>query len=180
MVLKKTYQNKIVPEFKKKFGLKNDLSVPRITKVTVNVGVGRLSVAKNDDMLKIIREDLRKITGQEPTVVAAKKSIASFKLRQGMQAGFKVTLRGNRMYDFLEKLAFIVLPRTRDFKGIGDKAVDKMGNLNIGIKEHIVFPEIISESVKSIFGLQVIITTNAKSREIGKELFMALGFPIKK
>lgn len=176
--LKEKYVKEVIPKMKESFGYKNNLAVPRILKVTVNSGIGRIS--KDEKVQKEISQALALITGQGSVVCKAKKAISAFKTRKGMVVGLKVTLRGKRMYDFLSRLINIALPRTRDFRGLESKSVDKEGNLTIGIKEHIVFPEIASEEVKNIFGLEVTVVTNAKDRGKALELFKLMGFPIKK
>ncbi len=175
--IKEKYQKEVLPKMKEKFGLTNDLAVPRILKVTLNTGVGRLRQEK-ENMEEIVK-DLTLISGQKPVFTLAKKAISSFKTRKGQPIGLKVTLRGQRMYDFLDRLVNLALPRTRDFRGLPESAVDENGNLNIGIKEQIIFPEVSHEHVRLIFGLEVAITTNAKSHEKGLWLFKLLGFPIK-
>ena len=163
---------------KEKFGYKNNMAVPRIEKVIINTGIGRFRENKN--AIEEIEKVLTLISGQHPVFTQAKKAIANFKTRLGMKVGLKVTLRGQRMYDFLEKLISFALPRSRDFRGLEQKSVDQKGNLTVGIKEHMIFSEISHEEVKTIFGLEVCISTNAKSREEGLELFRLMGFPIKK
>lgn len=178
MRLQERYKKEIISKMKEKFGYKNNLAVPKLQKVTVNVGVGRFS--KDKAYLDNVEETLRKITGQAPVKTKAKKSIASFKIRQGMIVGFMVTLRGQRMYDFVEKLIHATLPRVRDFRGLSAKAVDGQGNLTIGFKENLAFPEIKSDEIDKIHGLEVCITTNAKNREEGLELLKLMGLPFKK
>lgn len=163
---------------KEKFGYKSNLAAPEIEKVVINVGVG--SVLRDEQTQKAVAGDLALITGQKAVPTLAKKAISAFKTREGMVVGYKVTLRGKRMYDFLERLVNVVIPRTRDFRGLEQKSIDKSGNLSIGIREHIIFPEISPEEVKRIFGLEITVVTNAKSREEALELFKLLGFPIKK
>ena len=153
------------------------MQAPRISKVVVNVGTGKIT--KDAKMLERIEKDLAKITGQKPAVRAAKKSIAGFKLREGSPVGLTVTLRGTRMYDFIDRLISVALPRSRDFQGLLPRSFDEKGNLNIGIKEHNIFPEITYESLKDIFGLEVTIVTNAGSRERGISFLKFMGFPIK-
>lgn len=150
----------------------------RINKVVVSAGIG----AKKDDKEKMesIQKSLSLITGQKPKINQAKKSIASFKLRKGMPIGYSVTLRGKRMYDFLEKLINISIPRVRDFRGLTSDLIDEAGNMTIGFKEHIVFPEVSKEDIKSAFGLGVTIVTNAKTKEEALELLKLLGFPFVK
>ncbi len=173
----KKYKEVVVPQMKEKFGYKNDLAVPRIEKVTLNVGIS--SSNKDTQFIKAIEESLTSITGQRPVKTLAKKSISSFKIRRGMVVGYKVTLRGKKMYDFIYKLINIALPRVRDFWGISLKSVDKQGNLTLGFKENIVFPEINPSKVEKFHGLEVTITTSAKTREEGLTLLKLLGFPFK-
>ena len=175
--------NKAVPILMEKFGIQNKLAVPRITKVTVNSGLGRLLGQKGSDQDKIIAaisEDLARICGQKPEIRYAKKDIANFKLRQGSPVGLRVTLRGRRMRDFITRLISINLPRSRDFKGIKFSAVDEGGNMNLGIPEQIVFPEVSPESIRLIFGFSITIGTNANSKAEAVELFRLLGFPFEK
>lgn len=166
-----------------KFGYKNRAAVPSIEKVVINTSFGRLISGKTKEEQKKIQdfilEDLKLISGQRPVLKKARKSIAGFKIREGMAVGAAVTLRKKRMSDFLERLINIVLPRSRDFQGIDEKTVDKGGNLTVGVKEHIVFPEIQPEKAKTIFGLEITIVTTAKNRQEGLELLKLLGFPIK-
>lgn len=177
MTIKEKYKKIAVPEMKKKFGYKNDLAVPKIIKVVVNTGVGSI---KDEKQIEVIEKQLSLITGQKPRRSGAKKSIASFKIRQGDLAGYSVTLRGQRMYDFLDRMINVAIPRIGDFRGLNPKAVDEAGNLSIGIKEHTIFPEISEEEIKFIFGLQAIIVTTAKTQPEALELFRLLGFPFKK
>ncbi|MBI4059442.1 50S ribosomal protein L5 [Candidatus Giovannonibacteria bacterium] len=174
---KEKYEKKIRPELMKKRGFASPLAVPRIVKIAVNSGIGRVTDQKAQDE---IQRQLALITGQKPSPRPAKKSIASFKTREGMIIGFSVTLRGKKMYNFLSRLLEVALPRTRDFRGLAPSSLDEAGNLTIGIREHIVFPEIIGEDVKTIFGLEITIVTNAPSREAALELYQALGFPFTK
>jgi large subunit ribosomal protein L5 len=161
------------------FGYKNNLAVPKIEKVVVNCGVGRIvGMGGGEAVLDNIRKDLAAICGQFPEAVKAKKSISAFKARQGMVSGFKVTLRGRRMYDFISRLVNIALPRTRDFRGIDEKSIDQTGNLTIGVKEHIIFLEVSAEEVKNIFGFELTICTGS-SRQEAVELLKLLGFPIR-
>jgi large subunit ribosomal protein L5 len=183
MNLKEKYEKKVLPKMMEKFGYKNKMAVPKIEKVMINVGFGKLISEKDSQEQKKIQEaileDLAQISGQRPILTKAKKSISGFKLRKGLPIGAKVTLRRKKMYDFLERLINIGLPRSRDFWGIPENSVDKNGNLTIGIKEHIAFPEISPEKTKFIFGFEVTVVTNAKDREKGLELFKLMGFPIK-
>jgi len=171
----KFYQKQVVPELKKQFGYKNDLQVPKIEKVVLNVGLSK--GLKDSNYIEAIESTLTRISGQKPIKTKARKSISNFKIRQGMIIGMKVTLRGKRMYDFVEKLIKVTLPRVRDFRGLAPKSIDKEGNLNIGIKEHISFPEIKADEIERLHGLEVAVASTAKSREEGKALFVALGFP---
>lgn len=184
MRLQEQYKKEVIPKMMERFGYKNLMAVPKIEKVVINMGFGRLISGKTGDEAKKIREailsDLSLICGQRPVLRKAKKSIAGFKIRKGMDIGAKVTLRRRKMFDFLEKLINIVLPRSRDFHGIPFKSFDSKGNLTIGIKEHLVFPEIAPEKSKFIFGFEITITTTAKTKEEGIELLKLMGFPIRK
>ena len=178
MNLKEKYQKVVIPALKEKFGYKNNLAIPRIDKVVVNVGTGQgLKDAKFNE---VVAATLERITGQRPIRVAAKKSISNFKIRAGLVVGMMVTLRGKRMHDFVDKLINITLPRVRDFRGLETRSVDPQGNLNLGFKEHIAFPEIKSDEVEKIHGLEISIVTTAKSREEGLELLTLLGLPFRK
>lgn len=181
--LQDKYQKEVIPKMMERFGYKNKMAVPKIEKVIVNTGFGRLVAGKSSEEQKKIWEtilnDLSLITGQRPVLTKAKKAISGFKTRIGLPIGAMVTLRGKRMYDFLERLIYIALPRSRDFRGLEEKSIDKGGNLTIGVKEHIAFPEILPERAKNIFGLEITVVTNAKKREEGLELLRLLGFPIK-
>ncbi len=176
--LKEQYNKEILPALKKQFGYKNNLAAPKVEKVVVNVGTGQgLKDAKFNDA---VEDTLTRITGQKPVRTVAKKSISNFKIREGLVVGQSVTLRGPRMYEFLDKLINATLPRVRDFRGLDPKSVDPQGNLNIGLKEHIAFPEIKSDEVEKIHGLQVAVVTTAKTRTEGLELLKLLGFPFHK
>lgn len=177
MSIKEKYNKIVVPEMKKKFGYKNILAVPRIVKVAVATGIGSM---KDEEKKKNIESSLSAITGQKPVQNIAKKSIATFKTREGMVIGHSVTLRGNKMYDFLEKLINVAIPRIRDFRGLDPKAIDAQGNMTIGFKEHTVFPETASDDVRKAFGLGVTIATTAKNKEEALEFFKLTGFPFKK
>ena len=178
MKLQEKYRKHVIPAMKEKFGYRNDLAVPKIVKVVINVGTGKFR--DNEKAIEDIRKSLASVAGQQPVFTLAKQSIANFKTRKGMKVGMKVTLRGKRMYDFLGRLIDFALPRSRDFRGLDEKIIDQSGNLAIGIKEHIIFPEISHEEVKTIFGFEVCVATNAKNRGEGTELFRLMGFPIKK
>lgn len=175
--LQEKYVREVIPSMMAKFGYKNVMAVPKVEKVTVNVGAGRISTEpKFKDR---IEKDLALITGQRPTFKKAKKSVSGFKVRQGMTVGFVSTLRGKRMFDFLDRLISIALPRSRDFRGLEARSFDQRGSLSIGIKEQIIFPEIAYESSKDIFSFQVNVATTAKAKEEGIELLKLMGFPIK-
>lgn len=181
--LQDKYKKEVIPAMVEKFGYKSIMAVPRIIKVVVNTGFGREIVSKAGDEQKkfqeMILEHLSLICGQKAVLTNAKKSIASFKIRQGMPIGAMATLRGKRMHDFLERVINFVLPRSRDFRGLETKSLDAQGNFTFAIKEHITFPEITQEKVRQIFGLEITVTTNSKSREEGLELLKLLGFPFK-
>jgi len=179
MDLKNRFVTEIAPELKKTLGLKNNLACPKPLKVTINAGIGKYVQSHNKDFSKVV-ENLTAIAGQKPVVAKAKKSISNFKIRKGDAIGIMVTLRGKRMYDFLNKLVNVVFPRVRDFRGISKKAFDGRGNYSIGLKEHIVFPEVVQDDLSKIHGLQINISTSAKTNEHGYELLKALGFPFKK
>ncbi len=153
------------------------MALPKIEKVIVNIGLGR--ALKDEKFLEIALRDMALITGQKPKTTLAKKSIANFKIREGMVIGAVATLRGQKMRDFVARLVKIALPRTRDFRGIDAKSIDKSGNLTIGVKEHIVFPEIKGEEVRNIFGFEITIVVKAKNKEEALVLYKKLGFPIK-
>jgi large subunit ribosomal protein L5 len=175
--LQEKYLNTAVPALKEKFGFKNNMAVPRIVKVTLNTGIGKYR--GDQKIIDEIEKDMTQIAGQKAVFTQAKKAIASFKSRQGQIIGIKVTLRGEKMYSFLDRFVSLALPRTRDLRGIPVSAVDSNGNLNVGMKEQIVFPEISHENVKIIFGLEISVSTTAKNEKEGLELFKQLGFPIK-
>jgi large subunit ribosomal protein L5 len=175
--LKNKYDSNVVPQLIKEFGIKNNMDVPKIVKIVVNSGVGE--AVKNKEVLDRVKEDLAIITGQLPSVKAARVSVASFGVRKGMPVGVKVTLRGERMYSFFDKLVSIVLPRLRDFRGVSLDSFDKSGNYTLGIREHNVFPEIdISKS--GTRGLELTIVTNTKDRQKSKRLLELLGMPFEK
>lgn len=175
---KEKYIKDVVPAMKKKFGHGNNMAVPLISKVVVNIGVGK--IYKEADKMNEVFEALTVITGQKPIKTQAKKAIAGFKVREKQEVGMKVTLRGKRMWNFVDRMINAAFPRTRDFQGIDkSRAVDGAGNLNIGIKEHVIFPEIHPEKVKNIFSFQITIVTTAKNKEEGVELLTLMGFPLK-
>ena len=176
--MKEKYLKKAVPEMRKEFGYKNDLAAPAIERAVVNVGVGRI-LSNDSGRLDKITEDIALITGQKPMVVNARQSVAGFKLREGMPVGVTVTLRKNRMYEFLDRLVSVALPRVRDFRGLPAKSFDGQGNFTIGLKEQIVFPEVNREDMRDFFGLEVNIVTSAKNNKEGFKLLKLLGFPVK-
>jgi large subunit ribosomal protein L5 len=171
------YKQDISPRLMEKFQYKNTMQVPKIEKIIVNVGVG--DAIQNPKSLDGAVNDLLTITGQKPVITKAKKSIAGFKLREGMSIGCKVTLRGERMYDFLDRLINIVLPRVRDFRGVSPQAFDGRGNYSLGIKEQTIFPEIEYDKIDKIRGLEVVIVTTAKSDEEARELLKTMGMPFR-
>lgn len=177
------YKKDVLPAVMKEFGLRNEMETPRIEKVVVNCGFGRMVSGKTKDEQKKIQEaivrDLTIICGQKAIVTKARNSISSFKLREGQNIGAKITLRRKRMYDFLDRVITVALPRSRDFQGINPKGIDQAGNLTFGIKEHIAFPEVSPEKINFIFGFEITIVTNGAGREKGEALFKGLGFPIK-
>jgi large subunit ribosomal protein L5 len=176
--LAEKYKKEIVPALKKEFGYTNDFEVPKMLKATINSGIGH--ALKDEKFLDTVVSTLTRISGQKPVLRKAKKSISAFKIRAGMVVGVSVTLRGRRMYDFVDKLINVALARVRDFQGLEPKNVDQNGNLTVGFKEHIVFPEIHSDEVEKIHGLEISISTTASSRAAGLALFTYLGFPFKK
>ena len=175
--LQKHYQDKIVPELMKKFGYKTTMQVPRLTKITLNMGVSE-AVADKKVMDNAVA-DLTKIAGQKPVVTKTRKAIANFKVREGVPIGTMVTLRGVRMYEFLDRFVTIALPRVRDFRGISGRSFDGRGNYNIGVKEQIIFPEIDYDKIDAIRGMNISITTSAKSDDECKALLAAFKFPFK-
>ena len=177
MPLKEHYKTNVVSELKVKLGLESIMAVPKVTKVTLNMGVGE---AMNDKkLLERAVEDMTLITGQKPLITKARKSVANFKIRDGMPIGCKVTLRGDRMYEFLDRLIGIAIPRERDFRGLETKSFDGRGNYSMGIKEQIIFPEIDYDKVDKIRGMDICISTSAKDDESGEALLRAMKFPFK-
>ena len=171
------YRKEIVPQMMAEFGYKTVMAIPRIDKVVINVGTGRFH--KEDKFIEKVTNDLAKLSGQRPSHRKSRQSIAGFKVREGATVGVATTLRGKRMYDFIDRLVSIALPRTRDFRGLDTKSFDNQGNFSIGIKEHNIFPEIKYETLKDIFGMQVTITTTAKDKKEGLKLLKLFGFPLK-
>jgi large subunit ribosomal protein L5 len=173
------YKQDVVPALTKRFGYKNALQVPQVSKVVVNMGVGKDAIADNKFMNAAF-EDLQSIAGQRPSIRRAKKSISNFKLRSGMPVGVAVTLRRARMYEFLDRLINVAIPRIRDFRGVSNSAFDGRGNYTLGMNEHIVFPEIDYDKVAKIRGMDITIVTTAKTDEEGYELLAAMGMPFRK
>jgi len=176
--LKSIYQEKVVPSLMDKFEYKSVMEVPKIEKIIINMGVG--DAVQNSKLLDNAVEELTLISGQKPVVTRAKNSIAGFRLREGMPIGTKVTLRGERMYEFLTKLIRVALPRVRDFRGISNKAFDGRGNYTLGVKEQLIFPEINYDNVKKIRGMDIAIVTTANTDEESHELLQQLGMPFQK
>ena len=173
--LKERYQKDVAPQIAKEFSIRNPMAIPRVEKIVVNMGMGE--AIANAKILDTAADELRAITGQKPVVTKAKKSIASFKLRQGMPIGVVVTLRGDRMYEFLDRLVSVALPRVRDFRGVSAKAFDGRGNYTLGVKEQIIFPEISIDKVNKISGMDITFVTTAKSDEESYELLKEFGMP---
>lgn len=176
--LKEKYIKEIIPEMKKEFGYKNNMAVPKITKVVVNVGLGKFLRDGSKDDLKRITKDFTDIAGQKPVITKAKKAIAGFKIREGMPVGLMVTLRGARMYEFIDRLVSVALPQIRDFRGLSEKAFDRNGNFSIGVKEHIIFSEVNKDDIKHILGMEINIVTTAKTDKEASKLLKKIGFPI--
>jgi large subunit ribosomal protein L5 len=176
--LKQIFKEKIVPELKQKLELKNTMEVPRILKITVNMGVGEAVADKK--VMDAATADMAKITGQKPAVTKAKKSVATFKVRDGQAIGCKVTLRGDRMYEFLDRLVSIAIPRIRDFRGISTRSFDGRGNYSLGVKEQIIFPEIQYDQIDQIRGMDITISTSARDDKHGRALLEAFNFPFRK
>ncbi len=173
--LKKKYSDEIVKAMTEKFGYKNHMEVPRLEKITLNMGVGEASQDKKK--VQTAAEEMERIAGQKPVITKAKKSIAQFKLRDGMPIGCKVNLRRDRMYEFLDRLVTIAMPRIRDFRGVNPKSFDGNGNYAMGIKEQIIFPEISYDKIEKVRGMDIIVTTTAKTDEEARELLKLFGFP---
>ncbi|MBO1005193.1 50S ribosomal protein L5 [Pseudogracilibacillus auburnensis] len=176
--LKQIYQEKVVPSMMDKFEYKSVMEVPKVEKVIINMGVG--DAVQNSKLLDNAIEELTLIAGQKPVVTRAKKSIAGFRLREGMPIGTKVTLRGERMYEFLQKLIRVALPRVRDFRGISNKAFDGRGNYTLGVKEQLIFPEINYDKVNKVRGMDIAIVTTSNTDEEARELLTQLGMPFQK
>ena len=176
--IKEIYKNKIVPELKEQFKLKNIYMVPEVEKIILNMGLG--VDGTDNKIIKTCEEDLAKITGQKPVITKFRKSISNFKTRKGSQAGLKVTLRKGKMYEFIDRLVNIALPRIKDFRGLSDKGFDKFGNYSFGIKEHIIFPEVNFDKVDKIRGLDISIVIKSINAEQSLQLLKKLNFPYKK
>ncbi|AJK85889.1 50S ribosomal protein L5 [Lysinibacillus fusiformis] len=176
--LKEKYLNEVSPALMSKFGYKSVMQLPKVDKIVINMGVG--DAVQNSKALDAAVEELTIITGQKPVVTKAKKSIAGFRLREGMPIGAKVTLRGERMYEFLDKLISISLPRVRDFRGVSKKAFDGRGNYTLGVKEQLIFPEIDYDKVSKVRGMDIVIVTTANSDEEARELLTQFGMPFQK
>jgi len=175
--LKEHYRSEVIPQLMKKFNYKNVMEVPKLEKVVVNMGVGE--AVQNPKALEAAVNDLQMITGQKPVITTATKSIAAFKLRAGMKIGCKVTLRGNRMYDFVEKLINIVLPRVRDFRGVSPKSFDGRGNYTLGLREQVIFPEIDYDKIDKVRGMDITVVTTAKTDEEAREFLRLMGMPFR-
>jgi large subunit ribosomal protein L5 len=176
--LQQFYRDKVVPRLTAELGLKNPMQVPRITKITINMGVGEAVADKK--MMDAAVTDLTKISGQKPLITKSRKAIASFKLREGLAIGCKVTLRGARMYEFLDRLISIAIPRIRDFRGLPSRSFDGQGNYSMGVKEQIIFPEIQYDQIDQIRGMDITITTTATDDKYGRALLEAFSFPFRK
>lgn len=176
MMITQQKQQTVFESFKEKFGYPNVMAAPKLVKIVVSSGVGK---AKDKKRNELVADRLARITGQKPAARAARQSIASFKLREGDVVGFQVTLRGARMYEFLDKLIHIALPRTRDFRGLKASSIDDMGNYTIGIKENTIFPETSEEDLKDVFGLSITLVTTAKTKKEAEAFVRHLGMPLK-
>lgn len=176
--LKDFYKEQVAPQLKEKFAYKNVMQIPKIEKIVINVGAGEAK--DNTKVIDSILEDLATISGQKPVVCVARKSVANFKIREGMKIGAKVTLRGEKMYEFLDRLLNLALPRVRDFRGINPKSFDGKGNYNMGIKEQLIFPEIEYDKIDKIRGMDISISTTAKTDDEARELLRLMGAPFAK
>lgn len=176
--LQEQYRDELAPQLKKTLGLENSMEIPKITKITINMGVGEAVADKK--IMEKARADMEKISGQKPITTLARKSVAGFKIREDMPIGCKVTLRRERMYEFLDRLVNIAIPRIRDFRGLNPKSFDKQGNYSMGVQEQIIFPEINYDEIDTLRGMDIVITTTARNPEEGKALLEAFNFPFKK
>ncbi|MBS3757327.1 MAG: 50S ribosomal protein L5 [Desulfobacterales bacterium] len=177
MAIKQYYDNEVLPQLIETFAYKNRLEVPRLQKIVLNMGLGE--AIQNIKVLDSAQEELKEITGQAPVITRAKKSVAAFKVREGMPIGCMVTLRRRRMYDFFDRLVNFALPRVRDFRGVSGKAFDGKGNYTLGIKEQIIFPEVDYDKIDTLKGLNITIVTSARNNEEGKELLRLMGMPFR-
>lgn len=175
--LKQKYIEEVIPAMMDKFKYRNVMEVPRLEKVVINIGMGE--AVQNAKAIDAAMQDLRTITGQQPVVTRAKKSVAAFKIREGMRIGLKVTLRGSRMYDFVDRLINVALPRVRDFRGVSPKAFDGRGNYTLGLKEQLIFPEINYDKIDKVRGMDITFVTSAKSDEEAREFLRLIGMPLK-
>lgn len=173
--LLKQYQTQVIPAMKEKFKIKNEMAVPRLMKISINIGTSK--ALHDASYWEVMENVLMRISGQKPVKTMAKKSISNFKIRKGLVVGMKVTLRNKRMYDFLQKLINVTLPRVSDFHGVPEKIIDRNGNLSLGFKEYTAFPEIRSDEIEKSHGLEITIATNARNHDRGLEFFRLLGFP---
>ncbi len=176
--VKEKYEKEVVPYLMKKFGYKSVMQCPKLVKIVINTGLG--DIKDNAKSIQMTENEIKLISGQQPVLTKAKKSVANFKVREGQTVGIKVTLRGERMYNFYDKFVSIALPRLRDFRGVPDKAFDGRGNYSVGLKEQLIFPEITYDQVEKIRGMDVAIVTTAQTDEEARELLRALGMPFKK
>ena len=176
--VKEKYEKEVVPFLMKKFGYKSVMECPKLVKIVINTGLG--DIKDNAKSIQMTENEIKMISGQQPILTKAKKSVANFKVREGQTVGIKVTLRGERMYNFYDKFVSIALPRLRDFRGVSDKAFDGRGNYSVGLKEQLIFPEITYDQVEKIRGMDVAIVTTAETDEEARELLRALGMPFKK
>ena len=176
--VKEKYEKEVVPYLMKKFGYKSVMQCPKLVKIVINTGLG--DIKDNAKSIQMTENEIKIISGQQPILTKAKKSVANFKVREGQTVGIKVTLRGERMYNFYDKFVSIALPRLRDFRGVSDKAFDGRGNYSVGLKEQLIFPEITYDHVEKIRGMDVAIVTTAETDEEARELLRALGMPFKK
>ena len=176
--LQQYYRDTVVPQLRKDLGIDNAMQIPKIVKITVNMGVGEAVADKK--VVEAAAADLAKITGQKPVMCRSRKSIASFKLRENLPIGCKVTLRGPRMYEFLDRLISVAMPRIRDFRGVSPRSFDGQGNYNMGVKEQIIFPEIQYDQIDQLRGMDITITTTAKDDKAGRALLEAFNFPFRK
>ena len=176
--VKEKYEKEVVPYLMKKFGYKSVMQCPKLVKIVINTGLG--DIKDNAKSIQMTENEIKMISGQQPILTKAKKSVANFKVREGQTVGIKVTLRGERMYNFYDKFVSIALPRLRDFRGVSDKAFDGRGNYSVGLKEQLIFPEITYDQVEKIRGMDVAIVTTAQTDEEARELLRALGMPFKK